>query len=422
MIVPSQSSDVKYLFWSGSAALRGEGTNAALNCKVYQQSRGKGDLIIEGEDTSGGLPPFFAAKDMQLDIPGLREPLDVRVISNTWNAEGHNSVTLLPRRTPCWFSGSNALRSGRFATINFAPYWIGSPQNLNFELKALGWKVQFIAVTDKALEIPQFKSDDEFRVTHQVEFSREDGSTFTEFEAQDFLWKLSLFLSFCRGHWVACSLLVCVDENGEKALEQWGTGRVSIWREPSGWLDEHNGDCIGQLYEKFSTKLQQGTWLDVIKTVVYWFTRADTNNVGPDGACILLQAALERLAWHIIVRERNAISAKGFQDLAAADQLRLMLNMLSIPTKIPDGLTKLQVLGRSRNLDGPGVFTYIRNRLTHPPKVSTSNEKLPYFEAYCLAQWYVELVVLASCGYIGKYGNRTIMSRWVGQVEMVPWA
>jgi hypothetical protein len=417
-----ENSDLKYLLWSGLATLRCEGTNATLNCNVYQQSTGKGDLIIESEDVSGSLPPFIPAKDLQLDVPGVREPLDVIVTQNTWNSEGLNSLTLRPLRVPCWFSRSKALRSGRFAIVNFAPYWIGNPQNLNFELKALGWKAQFIAVTDKSLEVPQFKNDDDFRVTHQVEFSQEDGSPFTELEAQDFLWKLSLFLSFCRGHWVTYSLMVGLDENGEMALEQWGTGRVSTWREPSGWLDEYSGNCIGQLYDKFSTKLQQETWLDVIKSVVYWFTRADTNNVGPDGACILLQAALERLAWHIIVRERNAISAKGFQDLTAADQLRLMLNMLLIPTTIPNGLAKLQALGRSRTLDGPGVFTYIRNRLTHPPKVSTSNEQLPYYEAYCLAQWYVELVVLASCGYTGKYGNRTMMRRWVGQVEMVPWA
>ncbi len=299
---------------------------------------------------------------------------------------------------------------------------MGHPRSLNFTLKALGWKADFIAVNDRSLEIPQFHGDYEFRATHQAEFSREDRSPFTELQAQDFLWKLSLFLSFCRGHWVAHSLMVGLDENGEKAFEQWGVGRISIWREPSGWLDEHNGNCIGELYEKFATKLQQESWLDAINHVVYWFTRADTNNVGPDGACILLQAALERLAWHIIVRERNAISAKGFQDLTAADQLRLMLNIFSIPTTIPNGLAKLQVLGRSRTLDGPEVFTYIRNRLTHPPKVSTPNEQLPYYEAYCLAQWYVELVVLASCGYAGKYGNRTVMRRWVGQVEMVPWA
>jgi hypothetical protein len=266
------------------------------------------------------------------------------------------------------------------------------------------------------------KGDEEFRATHQVEFSREDGSEFTDQEAQDFLWKLSLFFSFCRGQWVGHSRTVGFEESGEMALEQWGTGRVSTWREPSAWLDEYHADGIGQLYEKFSQKLQQESWLDAISHVVYWFARAETNNVGPDGACILLQAALERLAWHLLVRERKAISEQGFRDLTAADQLRLMLNVLSIPTSIPNGLAELQALGRSKSMEGPEVFTFVRNRLTHPPKVSAPKEQLPYYEAYCLAQWYVELAILSACGYNGDYGNRTQMHRWKGQVERVPWA
>jgi hypothetical protein len=393
-----------------------------MNCRVYQQFGGKGELVIEGENLSGPMNRFIHTDDAQLEIPGISEPIQVSVSGSLWNLDGYICLTLKPLQTPCWFSKSRVLLSGRFVVINFAHYWVGSPANLSFVLKAEGWIAQFIAVTEKSLEVPKMNAEDEFRPTHQVEFSRDDSSLFTEREAQGFLWKLSLFLSFCRGQWVGHFLMVGLDENGEMALEQWGTGRVSTWREPLGWLDEHNGNCICQLYEKFSQKLQNEAWLDAVNHVVYWFARADTNNVGPDGACILLQAALERLAWHVLVRERNAISEKGFRDLTAADQLRLMLNILSIPTTIPNGLSKLQTLGRSRSMDGPEIFTYIRNRLTHPPKISATKEQLPFYEAYCLAQWYVELAILSACGYTGEYGNRTTMRRWKGQVERVPWA
>jgi hypothetical protein len=123
-----------------------------------------------------------------------------------------------------------------------------------------------------------------------------------------------------------------------------------------------------------------------------------------------------------LVRERGAISDKGFRELSAADQIRLMLNILSIPTEIPVGLVSLQKLGKSKGLEGPEAFTYIRNRLTHPPKQGATSALLPLYEAYCLAQWYVELAILSACGYNGEYGNRTIIRRWVGQVEKVPWA
>jgi len=420
--MPLENSNLKYLLWSGKATFQGKNIHETLSCRVYQQSRGKGELIIESDDVSWKALASIQDEDLQLDIPGVRESVKVLVAQYALNLEGGGSLTLLLRQTPCWFSKSKTLHSGRFAIVNFAPYWMGHPHNQAFTLKGVGWESHFIAVHEKSLEIPQFKNDEEYRVTHQVEFSREDGSPFTELQAGDFLWQLSLFLSFCRGRWVGHSLMAGLDENGEMALEQWGNGRVSIWSEPSGWLDEHSGNCIGQLYEKFSVKLQHKDWLDAIQHVVYWFARADTNNVGPDGACILLQAALERLAWHILVRERNAISERDFEDLPAAEQLRRMLKMFSIPLAIPNGLTELKILGELKNMDGPGIFAYIRNRLIHPPKLSAPNQQLPYYEAYCLAQWYVELTVLAVCGYTGEYGNRTNLRRWKGQVEKVPWA
>jgi hypothetical protein len=414
---------LNFLLWSGPATLRYEGTAATLNCNVYQRSLFKEELVIEGEDILGGLRPFFAKGDLELDIPGVREPLSVTIVQNTWDSDEHGFLRLRPLRSPCWFSTSRTLRSGRFVIINFAHYWMGNPRKLDFTLNALGWKAHFIPIIGDTLELPpRLNSDAEFRATHQVEFSREDGSSFTEKQAQSFLEKLSLFLSFCRGRWVAIALTVGLDDNAEKTLEQWGIGRINSWHEPIGWLDKHHGTCIGELYAGFCSKLNDAAWLDAIRHVVYWFARADTNLVGPDGACILLQAALERLAWHVLVRERAAISDKGFRDLTAADQIRLMLNILSIPTQIPDGLVSLRKLGKSKGLGGPEAFTQIRNRLTHPPKQGATSELLPIYEAYCLAQWYVELVILSACGYNGDYGNRTMIRRWVGQVEKVPWA
>ena len=79
-------------------------------------------------------------------------------------------------------------------------------------------------------------------------------------------------------------------------------------------------------------------WKAAIHHGVYWYVRADTNLIGPDGACVLLQAALERLAWHVLVRERRSISEEGFSKLPAADQLRLLLSALSIPLSASSGL------------------------------------------------------------------------------------
>jgi hypothetical protein len=265
-------------------------------------------------------------------------------------------------------------------------------------------------------------SSDEYRVTHQVDFAREDAASFTPPEAQDFLENLHYFLSFCRGLWVATSFSAAIDGKGEVAMEQWGTGRVSPWRDPSSWIDEHHGSPILELFQPFYEKLADETWKDALSHVVYWFQRAKTDSAGADGGCILLQASLERFAWHLLVREKASLSERAFDKLSAASRLRLMLDALAIPTAIPPGLQQLGAYAQPKNLDGPEVLTFIRNRLVHPPKPTAVGEKVPYYEAYSLAKWYLELAVLSVCGYKGEYSNRTRLRRWVGQVERVPWA
>jgi hypothetical protein len=43
-----------------------------------------------------------------------------------------------------------------------------------------------------------------------------------------------------------------------------------------------------------------------------------------------------------------------------------------------------------------------------------------YYDAWNLGLWYLEMSILAICGYYGTYGNR-LKQRHVGEVENVPW-
>jgi hypothetical protein len=417
-----EQTSSEYVFWRGPARLIAGQIQREVNCRVFLSASSSQKLRISVENQFGfAVLNSFKEEAVRIEMPDFAEPIELLPISTSINSRGDNTVEFGLKRSPIWLMKPDKLRLGRTLIINFAEYRVSGPGYPRFELRARGWMVQFIPISDRTLAVAEMLNDDKYRITHQAEFAREDGSLFTAAEARDFLEKLSLFLSFCRGQWVGTSFTVAVNSDGDMALEQWGTGRVSLWREPSNWLDQHHGNAIEQLYEPFCEKLEDESWNDALAHIVYWFTRAETDNVGPDGACILLQATLERLAWHLLVRERRAISEKGFRDLAAADQLRLMLNVLSIPAAVPVGLVQLGALAKSKGLDGPEVFTFIRNRLVHPPKASSAREKLPYYEAYCLAKWYVELAVLSACGYVGDYSNRTLTRRWVGQVEKVPW-
>lgn len=44
-----------------------------------------------------------------------------------------------------------------------------------------------------------------------------------------------------------------------------------------------------------------------------------------------------------------------------------------------------------------------------------------YHEAWNLGLWYLEMGILAVCGYSGTYGNR-LKQRWIGQSENVAWS
>ncbi len=417
--VENEQSKSDYLFWQGQARLIAGKAEHIINCRIFLRSLS--DLRICSDNPFGFRLLGLDNNGLKIDLPGLTEPADVFIQEWFDNNRGEATLSFQLRRSPIWSAKSEQLHLGRTAIVNFSQYWMGSPKRNSFELKSCGWAACFIPISEETLVMPTSMQSDNYRVTYQVEFSREDNSVFTVAAAQEFLEHLSIFLSFCQGQWVATSLTSATDADGALALEQWGTGRVSSWREPSGWLDEHHGECIVQLYDKFCAKLMDSSWNRTLSAVVYWLARADTNTAGTDGACILLQTSLERIAWHILVIDRKILSKRLFETLSAADQIRHMLKELSIPAAIPEGLDGLKALAGPNGLDGPGVFTLIRNRLVHPPKTEGS-KSLPYYEAYCLAKWYVELSVLSVCGYLGQYSNCTLRNRWKGQVECVPWA
>jgi hypothetical protein len=95
---------------------------------------------------------------------------------------------------------------------------------------------------------------------------------------------------------------------------------------------------------------------------------------------------------------------------------------LNIQLDIPPETPKLLALANKSNwLDAPRALTEIRNSLVHPDHKNYGQLDKTYYEAWHLGLWYLEMGILAACGYKGTYGNRLKKRRWVGQVENVPW-
>lgn len=161
------------------------------------------------------------------------------------------------------------------------------------------------------------------------------------------------------------------------------------------WFDAHHGDSLAEVVPRSLELYEDPGRTETFHSALYWYLRATGLAAGVDGGIILLQAALERLSWQRFVLDREALSQDGFTRLAAEDQIRLLLESCRIPMTIPSGLGQLLKIAKELNWnDGPKALTAVRNQLVHPKE----GRKLPFPDAWKLAEWYVELVLLHMLG------------------------
>jgi hypothetical protein len=133
------------------------------------------------------------------------------------------------------------------------------------------------------------------------------------------------------------------------------------------------------------------------------------------------------MGWSVL-QHRVGLSAAAEEMLNATDRLRQLLLWAGIPTALPNGFPELpnraQRLGRV-SADGPASVIEVRNRLVHPPKTGVQHPEWPtngeQREAWTLALWYLELVILRVLEYDGEYASRLQRMGWVGTTEPVPW-
>jgi hypothetical protein len=307
---------------------------------------------------------------------------------------------------------------------NLHQYWFGGPKRLSFSLEGGAWLFRFSPVGDETLLYPCQAQDQSYSFTHNLELRRTGGEEFSCSEAEQALATLSTFLSFCTERWVCPLLVVGFDEAGGVAMEDWGARMLDARREPTNWLDRDHGGAMAEVFPGFWRLMEDPLWREAVRSAVYWYVRADTNHVGPDGAIVLMQAALERLAWHVLVQQHRAVSEEAFsKKLPTADRIRLLLHTCSIPLDFPAELAGLGGAAFARRWkDGPEAFVSIRNRIVHPRERLKPVGGRAYYEALQLGKWYLELVLLRSCGFAGQYSCRLKIPRYVGNVEAVPWA
>ena len=341
----------------------------------------------------------------------------------------------------------------RFYLVNFQVYELvddihregQTDSNALLSLWANGWKIDIERRLDFNQALHHLEEQRGYAVTHNCRLSRKDDQgerlTFTFEESEPALEAIQLFASFVRGGMVGVALPVGY-RNGVPVFEQWHVTAVDPGRYPDPnwprpfpgwyvWIDvERRGvsKWLPPLFNQFAAKWWhsdtqlQRFWRNVFRGLIYTYT--DAERIDERRGIVPACTALETLCWAILVVTEKWLTGdrqpdggrSGYDRLTAADQIRLLLRWVGITTEIPGALLKLMQKAESSNWDGPQVVTWVRNRVVHPDRRDQLVDGIAA-EAWLMAMWYTELVILKLLGYDGYYRDRLDD----GKIKRVPW-
>jgi len=154
------------------------------------------------------------------------------------------------------------------------------------------------------------------------------------------------------------------------------------------------------------------------------YLQANHIAINVEGAIILLQSALELLAYEILVEKNRVLSQQGFDRLPSGECIRLLFGWLKIPLDISAHLEVLHKTAKKENWLAPDAITQIRNSIVHPTRknrMKLNNYSQEAYDVLDLCRWSLELCILKLCNYNGVYTNRLKRIQYSGDVDPVPW-
>jgi hypothetical protein len=299
-----------------------------------------------------------------------------------------------------------------------------SSSRRRFTLQHADFVVVVDQVHDYRSRIEQVKSDGGFVVSHAGRVSKPSEGAISIDEADQVLEALHLFFSFARGHWCAATFPHGCRANAT-IWEQVGAWRVEAWKDVYSWFPKNQPEIGGSAWAGFLSRWMNPDLQPPLKLAIHWYIEANMNSGAVEGAVVRAQAALELLAWEVVVEECGYVDAKDFKRVKTSEKIRMLLRELQIPMAVPDELPALRdAAHRLKVASDPEVFVRLRNGIVHSNKTKRADiaqiEDSARWQALQYGLWCIELVILSLCDYKGVYADR-IKHGWVGEVESVPW-
>ena len=278
------------------------------------------------------------------------------------------------------------------------------------------WKISFEQIEEPSQGSKSLRRASKYSLSHLVTVTRRDGKLFSLSEAEEFLSTFRTLLAFANGMPTFAGLCIGRSRNGDVLLREWSAPASMAMRARFSWLDESLGSSLVEFIPAFYRLAESGSLGKACSEAVYWYLQSNVGGAshGIDGGLILSHAALHRLSLSYLGRNSKK---------SAADDIRDAATKLKIPVFIPNELAASHTAKRKKAWkDTPDAINKMRNDLIHPkPYLAISRRKVVP-ETWLLAQWYVELFVLALSGHTGRYSRRTRRGMWNGETEYVPWA
>jgi hypothetical protein len=280
-------------------------------------------------------------------------------------------------------------------------------------------------VDDYSSRVKQVKLDGGFVVSHAGTVTKASGDPISIPQADQVLEALHFFFSFARGRWCAATF-----PRGRTAntiiWEQVGAWRVDEWKGVLSWFPVRQASIGGSAWTGFLDRWMDPELQPPLKLAIHWYIEANTNAGGVEGAVVLAQAALELLAWTVVVEERGLMNAKEFKKgVPTAEKIRMLLQELKIPADVPVELSDLRDAAHHLKIPSdPEIFVRLRNGIVHSNKSKRADiahiVDAARWQALQYGLWCIEMVILRLCNYKGVYSDR-LRHKWVGEVETVPW-
>ncbi|ROQ92177.1 hypothetical protein [Desulfosoma caldarium] len=432
------SGESSVLLYQGQAEMRIEGNNYAGDGEVRLALLPRANINIYGYFSGvsgvGAVGTIFNVKEISTFSINGRQIEGFRIDSGFKVAEQQYRVKWSPKFEPITGVGDDSTSITRvvFHLFNFVDL-LGTRKSTqqsktamhtiyHVDLDCDDWNVELKSLLSTRENFKKLKQEGGYQLTHIGEIQKADQTPFTGRDADGCLHALRFFLSFAKGGWCEPICAVGFDAFGNRVWESWSSPRHP-WQNFLSWFNPHQGSQLSTLFPGFMKRWANDDWREALREVIYWYLNANDSSRGIDAGIILTQAAIERLSYEYSVKEKKLLTSKGFKDLWASDKFRLLFSSLRIPLDIPPETPRLQSLasaGQMNWLDAPHALTEIRNSLVHPEHKRRCQLETVYYEAWNLGLWYLEMSILAICGYSGTYWNR-LKQRWVGQTEVVPW-